>query len=886
MFGLTMVGPKRARMFVLLSATVLALSLATDTCAQQADPGTVILDTAGFWRCHYTLKPPVVRKGGAVERVPLRVRGAKINWIMHETPLPPKDWAKSDFDDGAWPRFPGVCDIRPYRSIDAKSPFMALLCMRGKFEVTDPAKVRELALSATYRGGIVVYLNGKEIARGHLPKGGKVGPEQLAEGYPYEKFDYKKPQTRTRDLGKVSVPAGTLRKGVNVLAIEVHRTAYDAKDIGKYRKDTLISWGTCGLLSIRLSSTAAEGIVPNVARPKTFQVWNSTPMTVDCDMDYGDPNEKLRPIEIVGTRNGAFSGKIVVGSVQPIKGLKAVMGTLTGAGAIPASAVQVRYAKPDAGQSGITRRYLAWTRCFGGLEETPPEEVPVWERQYSGRARNLRSAGVSASCGAVVPVWITVNVPADAVPGDYKGTLIITAEGVKPVEVAVNLKVCSYRLPDPHDFHTFVGMIQSPESLAMYYKVPLWSDAHFKYMEKSFKLLGQVGCKVAYLHLVCRSNIGNAQTMVRWIKQPDGTYTYDFTPLDRTLDLVEKYLKKPAVVCLYAWDIHCNVRTKAHGFRGCVKPSTGEVPVSGIDANGKVTEINLPPFGSPGTKELWKPLIDGVVSRLKKRGMEESIMLGVGTDTNPSKQVVEFFTDLLPGVPWVHQRHGRREMFKFHGVPTGYAAFVWGKFADGGGDGWRYPHLAVHSARGGPRDSAPMTLFRHQGEINVAGYHRGFGRQGADFFPVLKGKRQTVSLMARYPETNWRNLDKIGSRLSPGKEGAISTHRFEMIREGVQECEARICIEKALYDEKRRAKLGEDLAARCRTILDERIAPMRLGTNSLVQSGPWTILATCDLNWWSGGGIMGYYWFSGSDWQERSKSLYDAAAEVENRLDN
>ena len=60
---------------------------------------------------------------------------------------------------------------------------------------------------------------------------------------------------------------------------------------------------------------------------------------------------------------------------------------------------------------------------------------------------------------------------------------------------------------------------------------------------------------------------------------------------------------------------------------------------------------------------------------------------------------------------------------------------------------------------------------------------------------------------------------------------------------------------------------------------------MRLGANSLVQSGSWTILATCDLNWWSGGGIMGYYWFSGSDWQERSAKLYDAAAEVTDKLE-
>ena len=36
-----------------------------------------------------------------------------------------------------------------------ESPFIALLCMRGKFRVTDPPKVRGLKLSMSYQGGVV-----------------------------------------------------------------------------------------------------------------------------------------------------------------------------------------------------------------------------------------------------------------------------------------------------------------------------------------------------------------------------------------------------------------------------------------------------------------------------------------------------------------------------------------------------------------------------------------------------------------------------------------------------------------------------------------------------------------------------------------------------------
>ncbi len=275
----------------------------------------IILDTASFWRVHYTMKPPVVKKGEAVEEV----KFPTAPWLMHHTTLPPAGWEKADFDDSGWARFPGTLSLKGQlqhnivKVKDPKPPFLALECMRGKFEVTDPSKVKGLALSASYRGGIVVYLNGKEIARGHLPKNGKGGLEQLAEI-----------GTDDRNLTDVRIPDGILQKGVNILAVEAHRSTYGEKDVyttsKKRSKNVYIDKGNCGILSIRLTAPSSKGIVPNIARPKGFQIWNSSPVMLDCDMDYGDPSETLKPVKIVGTQNGAFSGKAVVGCERADKG--------------------------------------------------------------------------------------------------------------------------------------------------------------------------------------------------------------------------------------------------------------------------------------------------------------------------------------------------------------------------------------------------------------------------------------------------------------------------------------------------------------------------------------------------------------------------------------
>ena len=66
--------------------------------------------------------------------------------------------------------------------------------------------------------------------------------------------------------------------------------------------------------------------------------------------------------------------------------------------------------------------------------------------------------------------------PPDAAPGRYAGTLTVTPPGMAPVAVPVLLDVCPWRVPAPSDYRLFVDVIQSPESTALHYRVPLWSD--------------------------------------------------------------------------------------------------------------------------------------------------------------------------------------------------------------------------------------------------------------------------------------------------------------------------------------------------------------------------------------------------------------------------
>ena len=878
------------------------------TMAYSADDALPVLDTSSFWRCWFELKMPVFRKGVSIVSLPEAfpkewkdIRGARdAKWLTFDSPPPGVGWTLFDFDDQTWHRMPGTASARVWARkrnfVYRDSCYMARIFRRGRFTVTDPTRVGELTLSLAYSGGVVVYLNGVEVGRGHIAKDAAIGPETLAE-------DYREDKLTTRTLS-LALPVGGLRRGVNVLAFEIIRAPYREKDIHFSRNWTRtfsLVPGSCALRSVRLSASPDAAIVPNTSRPKGFHIWNGDVVSSDFDLDYGEANEPLRPIVIAAARNGAFSGKVVVGSDTPIRGLKATIEDLkrAGGGTIPSSAVRIRYASPGvtasvAGsidfvhfyggtEAGANRRYLATADRFDALDESPPTEVPV--RRKRPHRDNLKVDDISTVFGAVTPIWVTIDIPADIRAGDYEGTLRISADAVTPVEVPVKLNVADWRLPDPAAFRTFAELVQSPESVALWYDVPLWSDRHFQLVARSLEWAGRVGAKTCVIPLICETNMGNAHTMVRWIPKDDGTYRYDFTVMDRYLDLVVKHQGKPAVVCFYVWDNFLPSTGRKNWGTSAAKNYEGgpEVDMPG-KAPGTLAKLQLPVYTDPRSRALWQPLLREVRARMRKRGLEDVMMLGMVSDRMPDKATAEFFKELLPGVPWVSCSHNFPK--NLHGVPFGCQTNAY----DISGvldptvarqHGWKLPTLVkgTHFPRL-TQDIFPLTTFRFMGEMNISRNYRGFARLGADFWPVLRNKRglRVGRIAARYPKSSWWNLNLITSLLAPGPDGAIATVRYEMLREGIQECEARIFIERVLTDRALRAKLGEDMAKRCQDVLDARMRPMLRGVFSLVQDNRFRTNEPND--WWQHPGIIGAQWFGCSNREQRTAVLFAAAAEV------
>ena len=155
-------------------------------------------------------------------------------------------------------------------------------------------------------------------------------------------------------------------------------------------------------------------------------------------------------------------------------------------------------------------------------------------------------------------VWVEVNVPADALPGNYTVTARLYCARYFEDErlvatVTLPLRVMDYVLPAPAERRFFLDLWQHNSNIARKHDVALWSDAHFAVMERYVKSLADLGQRSI---TVCVSEIpwsgqscfeyqqfgGNLFefSIVSITRDKAGEFHYDFTAMQRYIDLCTK----------------------------------------------------------------------------------------------------------------------------------------------------------------------------------------------------------------------------------------------------------------------------------------------------------------------------------------------------------
>lgn len=862
----------------------------------------VIVSHKSAWRKHYMFSRPVAEGGGHV-RVPAGVPPLNDSIYDLFAAAPPKEWTQPDFDDSAWLLLQGGEFLHGVRdkgmlerlSLDATSAHLrgsdpgflpvGLICQRSRFFVQDRRKVKELSLVLTYRGGFVAYLNGREVARANLPEG-ELRPDTPADPCQPEAFFYRdslekgqpRPldpndarcdqwRLRERAFGSADIPLSALRDGVNVLAIQLHRSAYP-----EVAARNGAVFNAVGLSLLEFRADAEAGAFTNPAR----QVF-----VVDTCRTLFDPaataNEANGPIRIVGARNGTFAGQVVVTGAEGLSAKASSLRQVGGEGVIPASALRIRYGVPNP----------FWPAALEHLGMPAPIRWKLDAGLGGGTRLDvlLDTPPAKAEC---IAVWLSVNVPKDIPAGQYAGELTIALKSGS-AKVPVELQVADWTLPDLKDYASVINIYQSPETLAEYYKVKPWSEAHWRLIEKSLELMGGIGNIGLFIPLLAETQMGNPESWVVWTKRSDGSFGYDFSILDRYVDTALKYHDRLRFICLNVWGYEAATRTW-RGPRDYTSFYGARVTV--LDpSTGTKQNVKLPQYGTPECAALWRPLLHALRDRLKAKGLEGKIVLGIAGDLGPEPATTAMFRDILPEAGWLAEAHNLQRGFVYDpatkaAVPVRFNSIVYGgEFPDPAARrlyGWQQQGetLVMNFNRSGCAlllmGYPPPWSFRIWMESSLAYGRAGNGRVGGDYWHIgakligdgkpdwgiVGGSGGTLFNRYFHSHADETGLGRSCTDLfGPGPDGPVSTIRLECAREGNQEAEARIFIEKALLNKRR--PLPPELARECQRLLDERTNVARLFRL----------------------GALAAHTIGAQGWQERSLRLFQAAAEVAKALE-
>jgi len=780
---------------------------------------------------------------------------------------------------------------------------------RARFLVPDPARVTSLKLRLGYAGGVIACVNGREVGRGGVAKDGSLAQGGYGELYPELAYG---PQTdRQKQLDRrfslwsapdetwrwtkdaktspeeqaeirkaladlaaarrrvleVEVPREALVRGVNVLTLDSRLSPLSGPHLG-----AMPNWNHSGVEEVALAAEPAGAALPD-AGPEKPQVWVEDVHRWMRSPDHLEAGvRERRAMEVVGARGGTFSGQAVVRAAGAALGApQAAVGELVGPGGakLPAGAVRVRWAR---GVSLYQHVFDGGSGFFG--RQGPKLDLSRYsanpEPQFSRDGRANRSEHkehndpalllfdqlaadppASIPAGTCQPLWLTVSVPRDAAPGEYRGVLTVRAGGLAEEKIDVLLRVSAFALPEPRDFVGYTGVDESPWALAKGCKLELWSDRHWKLVEESLARAGELGARVVGLPVIQDTELNNGKdTVVRWAKKGDG-YEYDFALADRYLDLWKKSCHAQSDVIVYLVQ-----PANEHGKGG----GTGTVLLA--DGGGAPKEFRPPTPATPEGLKLWVAFARAVREHLNAKGFrDEHIHWGLFYDfcSEDTNTLAEALAKECPGVGWATSHHEPRNPFT-KGSPArltwntcvrGYAGpFNVGpaaKTADGQSS-WDYAKYAVSSGMGWKDPANLIVLTRADTGITA------LGGMYSPLWQIRQLQETAVSArncrgVGRICVDGWGRSSYFGpfipSLLYPGKEGGLDgSAQFEMLREGFQEAEARIALEK-------RGGLAADV---------QKVLDRRLEWSWTLPCYPWARIAEFTAGW-----------------QERSLKLYEAA---------
>jgi len=215
----------------------------------------------------------------------------------------------------------------------------------------------------------------------------------------------------------------------------------------------------CYLILIVLVASSAA------AQSDSVTVWVQDSVTKVQQTNI--PTNIMDEVTIAGARNEYESFQIVVFATNNVNNVDVIAQDLIGPGGatIPAESIflyRVNYVDCE------------------DKEWLPDSLVPYIDPNTGNRISSEYGAPFDITSGTNGVTWVEVLIPADAVPGIYTGSVVVTVDGSTAEEIPITLTVWSITLPKTSTLLTYFCLSENPTSELIYlealhnHRIDIW----------------------------------------------------------------------------------------------------------------------------------------------------------------------------------------------------------------------------------------------------------------------------------------------------------------------------------------------------------------------------------------------------------------------------
>jgi hypothetical protein len=247
------------------------------------------------------------------------------------------------------------------------------------------------------------------------------------------------------------------------------------------------------------------------------------------------------------------------------------------------------------------------------------------------------------------PVWVTIQVPADAAPGIYSSTMHLQARDEDTGEFSFQLEVLPQLLPASSEWKFHLDLWQHPLSIARIYHLEPWSPEHWEVLRPYAKMLADAGQKVITTSIIEKpwgtQTEWGFESMVQWTKRADGNWAYDYTLFDRYVQ--------------FMMDMGVNKQISCYSLI----PWTEEL-IYYNEATRQNDTVKIKP-GSSVFNEMWTPFLRAFSIHLEEKGWHNITVFAMDERNEEDMQnMLRMMDEVAPGMGVaLADSHGAYKLF-------------------------------------------------------------------------------------------------------------------------------------------------------------------------------------------------------------------------------